>query len=135
MKQAKPSPTRGRIGPYYKVGKMALLDGRRAEAQFIRKEQTKLVAAVGGEATPMQRVLIERAAYLRLRIHQMEAESIGSAEPMTAYDHKHYLGWHTAYGRLIAQIHAMTPKRPDKPAPPSLAELHAEIGKPNAEHR
>ena len=134
MKQAKPSPTRGRIGPYYKVGKMALLDGRRAEAQFIRKEQTKLVAAVGGEAARCSG-FSSSAAYLRLRIHQMEAESIGSAEPMTAYDHKHYLGWHTAYGRLIAQIHAMTPKRPDKPAPPSLAELHAEIGKPNAEHR
>lgn len=61
VKHAKLSPTRGRVGPYYKVGKLALLDGRRAEAQFIRKEQAKLIAAIGGEAMPTPQVLIERA--------------------------------------------------------------------------
>jgi hypothetical protein len=135
MKQAKPSPTRNRLGPYYKIGRLALIDGRRAEAMFIRKEQARLVEAVGGEATAMQQLLIERASYLRLRIHLMEQETINGT-PMSDHDHTRYLRWSSAYSKLLTQITAMTPK-PDtgKPPPPTLAELHAEIGKPNAEHR
>jgi hypothetical protein len=109
-----------RISPHSKPGKLALLDGRRAEARFLAQEEAELKAACGGEPTALQLKLIARAALLALRLHLMDKQSIDDPI-LSERNSKFYLAWVGAYNRALAQIAALNPKNGNghKPAPPS----------------
>jgi hypothetical protein len=56
------------IGPYSRPLALAKLDGRTREAALVRRVRAELTAHVGGNPTFPQRMLIDRAAVLALRM-------------------------------------------------------------------
>jgi hypothetical protein len=91
------------IGPYCRPVTLAKLDGRTREAALMRRVRAELLAHVGSNPSFPQRVLIERAAVLALRIAQIEAKMI-AGEMMTLHDNNHAIAWHNAYRRTLAAI-------------------------------
>ena len=66
----------------------------------VRRELTE---HLGGNPTAPQRILIDRAAALSLRIHLMDRESARSGE-MSERNGRQYLAWHNSLTRLLRQI-------------------------------
>jgi hypothetical protein len=82
---------------------LAKLDQRTREARLIRETRAGLVQHVGGSPTVPQRMLIERACHLTLRIALMD-QRLSETGLQTEHDTKVYLGWGNALSRLLRQI-------------------------------
>jgi hypothetical protein len=105
------------IGPYSRPLALRKLDGRTREAALMRRVRAELTAHVGGKPNFPQRVLIERAAVLALRIAQIEAKIV-AGEMLTQHDNNYAIAWHNAYRRTIAAIGL----EPAAAKPPSLED-------------
>jgi len=92
-----------RIGPYSNPGSLAKLDGRTREAALMRRVRADLVAHVGGSPNAAQRLLIERAVILSLRVAQIDARILAGGV-LTAHDNDHAIAWHNALRRTIAAL-------------------------------
>jgi hypothetical protein len=91
------------IGPYCSPLALAKLDGRTREAALMRRVRTELTAHVGGNPTFPQRMLIDRAAVLALRIAQIERQMV-TGETLSLHDNNHAIAWHNAYRRTLSAI-------------------------------
>jgi hypothetical protein len=67
-----------RIGPHSRPDKLQIVDGRLAEAKLMARVRAELTQHLGGKPSATQRILIDRAAALSLRIHLMDRESARS---------------------------------------------------------
>lgn len=107
------------IGPYCRPVTLAKLDGRTREAALMRRVRAELTAHVGGNPSFPQRVLIDRAAVLALRIAQIEAKML-AGETLTLHDNNHAIAWHNSYRRTIQAIGLQPATATAKP--PSIAD-------------
>jgi hypothetical protein len=98
---------------------LAKLDGRTKEAALIRKVKAELTAHCGGNPTFPQKMMIDRAAILALRIAQIEAKIV-AGESLTLHDSNFAIAWFNAYRRTLTAI-GLEPASVDKT--PSLADL------------
>jgi hypothetical protein len=109
-----------KLGPHSRPNKLAVIDGRRAEAKFMRGVKADLVKHCGGAPSATQRMLIDQAAMLTLRLHLMDKASI--ADPvMSERNSRSYLAWANALSRLLRQLGI----RGATERPPTLQELLA----------
>ena len=92
-----------KIGPHSRPGVLALVDGRRAEAQLMKRVRDDLVKHVGGKPSATQKILIDRAAALALRIHLMDQAELKS-DFMSEKNAREYLCWTSALSRLLRQL-------------------------------
>jgi hypothetical protein len=92
-----------RIGPHSRPGRLALIDGRKAEAQFMKRIRDELTAHVGGKPSATQRLIIDRCAALSLRIHLMDRAEARSAF-LSEKNAREYLCWTAALSRLLRQL-------------------------------
>jgi hypothetical protein len=105
---ARPKKTRRRphrLGPYSSVGALAGLDGRTWEYLYVKKCRRELEEHIGGEATTVQRKLIERASWLMLRLSMMDrrlAEDGGKR--FTRNDSTQYLAWSNGLSRTLVLL-------------------------------
>lgn len=97
-------------------------DGRTQEGKILNQTRRFLVNYLGGSPTIPQQLLIERTAWLALRVAQMEAK-MASGE-LTVFDNNHYLSWVNALGKTLARL-GITGIMTDDPAQHSLAEYIA----------
>ena len=111
---------RGTIGPY---GSLARLDGRSREAVFIRKVRKDLLAHVGVPPTVVQRLLIERATILSLRLAQIDERIL--TDGLTLHDNNQAIAWQNALTRVLV---ALGVPKDAAPAVPSLADHLAALG-------
>ena len=109
-----------RIGPYSRPGPLAKLDNRTREARWMRRVAADLRRHVGGQPSAVQEQLIQRAAWLALRLAQLDAK-IADGESFTEHDSKAYLAWTSTFSRLLKLLGM----KPAAAKPPSLAELLA----------
>lgn len=58
---------------------------------------------LGGKPNPAQKILIDRAAALSLRLHLMDRESARAGQ-MSERNGRQYLAWNNSLTRLLAQI-------------------------------
>src|SRR6185437_12063736 len=104
-----------RVHLYSRPNILAKLDGRTREAQLMRKVRADLTAHVGGKPNIAQRLLIERAAVLALRVAQID-ERIIAGEVLTAHDNDHAIAWHNCYRRTVQAL-GLEPAAVAKPDP------------------
>ena len=97
--RAKPQP----IGPYSRPHVLAKLDRRTREARLLATLREELTAHVGGQPSAVQYAVIERAAWLGLRLAMMDAKA-AEAGDMGERDGRQYLAWANSYGRLLRQL-------------------------------
>jgi hypothetical protein len=102
-----------KLGPYSSCATLAKLDGRTREARLVKSLRAELIAHVGGHPAPTQRLLIEQAVQLQLRLALMD-KGDGRTGDMTQQHQIQYLAWSGALTRLLRQL-GMEAAPPPKP--------------------
>jgi hypothetical protein len=115
------------IGPYSRPLALAKLDGRTREAALMRRVRAELTAHVGGAPTFPERVLIDRAAILALRIAQIDAKIVAGGD-LTTHDNNHAIAWHNAYRRTIEALGIKHPATAIDPMETLRAHVSARQG-------
>lgn len=92
-----------KLGPYSDCSTLAKLDGRTREARLLKSLRAELVQHVGGSPSPTQRLLIDQAVQLQLRLALMDADGSQIGE-MTERNSRQYLAWANSLSRLLRQI-------------------------------
>jgi hypothetical protein len=82
---------------------LSKLDGRTREANLMKRVREELYAHVGGKPTTTQRLLIERAVILSLRVAQIDAKIL-AGEPLTTHDSNFALAWNNALRRTLVAL-------------------------------
>jgi hypothetical protein len=114
--------TRG-LGPHSRRHRLGYLDGRTFEARLYRQFRDDLITHVGGTPSIPQAAIIERCAWIRVRLALMDTK-IASAD-LTEQDSHCYLAWANSLGRLLARL-GLEPTAPPV-RPRTLADINAEI--------
>lgn len=112
-----------RIGPYSSSSSLTKIDGRSADGRFLRRVRAELALHCGGKPSATQHALIDRIAWLRLRIAAMDARTAASTQ-LTEHDSRTYLAWVGAMSRLMRELGPAVPTAADKP--PSLKDYLAQ---------
>jgi hypothetical protein len=115
-----------KVGPYSKPNRIAVIDGRLAEAKLMARIRRELTQHVGGKPSAAQRILIDRAAALSLRLHLMDRESARFGE-MSERNGRQYLAWSNSLSRTLSLI-GLTAAPPQKDSRPFWERMpaHAE---------
>jgi hypothetical protein len=116
----------GRAGMRFGITR---LDRRTRQAAFLQGMRDQLLEHVGPDATILQRVLVDRAALLSLRLAQCDARILAD-QPMTVLDNNQIIAWQNALTRCLNAL-GVKGKRNRVRLPPHLSVL-AEIGYANA---
>jgi hypothetical protein len=92
-----------KLGPHSRPGKLAIADGRTAEAQLMKRVRDDLAQHCGGKPSATQKMIIAQCAMLTLRIHLMDRAALQHGE-MTTTQAKNYLCWTNSLSRLLKQL-------------------------------
>jgi hypothetical protein len=92
-----------RIGPHSRPDKLQIVDGRLAEAKLMASVRAEVTQHLGGKPSATQKILIDRAAALSLRIHLMDRESARSGG-MSERNGRQYQAWSNSLTRVLNQI-------------------------------
>jgi hypothetical protein len=91
------------VGVYSCNTTLANLDKRSWYGRLIRQVRQDLTDHIGGNPTPVQRMLIERASMLQLRVAMLDQKII-DGEILTVMDNNQYLAWSNSLVRTLAQL-------------------------------
>ena len=108
------------LGPHSRPYRFTSPDKRTREAKAMEKLRAELTAHVGGSPRVAQRLLIERAVGIGLRIALLDRK-LGDALQLTDADSKAYLGLSNAIQRTVRELGL----KATPPPTPSLAEYLA----------
>src|SRR5258708_4162290 len=92
-----------KIGPHSRPHNLARVDGRTREAKLLRRVRAELTEHVGGSPTAVQRMLIERCAWLSIRLAMLD-KKIESGKDFTQVDSNTYLAWNNSLVRTMARL-------------------------------
>jgi hypothetical protein len=96
-------PKGSHLGVYSCNTSLVEVDKRSREYRLMRQVRKDLTAHIGGSPNPAQRMLIERAVVLSLRVAMLD-QKIVSGEILTQLDNNQYLAWSNALVRTIARL-------------------------------
>ncbi len=85
----------------------------------MREVKADLVKHCGGKPSAVQRMLIDQAAMLSLRLHLMDRASLSDDGLMSERNGRQYLAWANSLARLLRQLGLTAPPPPTR----SLAAL------------
>jgi hypothetical protein len=91
-----------KLGPYSNHAALSKLDGRTKEARLANSLRRELTAHVGGNPSIAQRLLIDQAAKIQLRIAMMDRE--GTDTGMSERRQVEYLAWCGNLTRLLRDL-------------------------------
>jgi hypothetical protein len=111
------------IGPYSKIYRLTQIDLRTKEGLVINRLRRDLERHVGGDPSVVQRALIERCLWLRLRLSLLD-KKVAAGAAFTEIDNASYIAWSNCLIRTLSRL-GLEPKRPSPRRP--LAEIHAEL--------
>ena len=106
-----------KLGAYSKEIVLARPDRRTREARLLKQMRQELSQHLGGNPTPMQRALIERAAMLQLRCAKFDEKIIDGT--FSEYDSKVFLAFSNSLTRTMKAL-GLEPAAANKP--PSLSD-------------
>jgi hypothetical protein len=92
-----------RIGPHSRPDKLQIVDGRLAEAKLMASVRAEVTQHLGGKPSATQKILIDRAAALSLRVHLMDRESARSGG-MSERNGRQYQAGSNSLTRVLNQI-------------------------------
>jgi hypothetical protein len=98
------------------------VDGRTRAAALLRRVRRELTEFVGPNPTVTQRMMIDRAVILSLRLAQLDRKIVAE-EHFTILDNNQYLAWSNSLSRLLDKLGRNTGKRTSAPLNAVLAEL------------
>lgn len=101
---------------------MSKIDGRSADGRFLRRVRAELAEHVGGKPSATQHALIDRIAWLRLRIAAMESTTPAGGQ-MNECATRTYLAW---TGTLSRMLRDLGPPVAAKSAKRTLADIRAD---------
>lgn len=96
------------------------LNAHSRDYKVLQKARADLAASIGGHPTPVQAMLVEQGAQLRLRLVQSDNQ-VTADKPMTVAESKHYIALANALTRVLLRL-GVDEKAKSKPARPSLAD-------------
>jgi hypothetical protein len=96
-------PEHAQTRSHSRPDKLQIIDGRRAEARFMKRVRQELTAHCGGTPSSTQQILINRAAALSLRLHLMDKEAAASWG-LSEKNGREYLCWNNALVRLLRSL-------------------------------
>jgi hypothetical protein len=102
---------RPRLGPYSKKEALTSIDGRCRVARTIREFARELVAQVGGDPTPAQRILIREASIKNARITMMADAILDRDAPDFDLTTRCYLAWSNSLRRDLEALGIKAPER------------------------
>lgn len=111
-----------KIGPHSRPEKLRVIDGRRAEAKLMRDVSAELTAHIGGRPSVTQRMMIERAATLVLRLRLLDRLTLSEAG-LSEKNAREAVCWENALRRTLVALGL----EPSRPAPPSLQDIIAKV--------
>lgn len=116
-----------RLGPYSKQSTLAKTDGRTREARLVASLRRELIAHVGGSPTVTQRILIDQACQLKLRLAMMDRGDVGDGPfTMTEQRQVQYLAWCGTLERTLTRLGLEPHDKTDRLSPAqALARVHA----------
>jgi hypothetical protein len=91
------------IRPYSRPAALAKLDGRTIEARLARETRADLIAHLGGNPSATQKVMVERAVQLTLRVQAMDRKFAETGK-QTELDSRTYLAWSASLARLMRDL-------------------------------
>jgi hypothetical protein len=98
------------------------LDKRSREYRLMRQIRKDLTEHVGGRPNPLQRMLIERAVVLSLRVAMID-QKIVAGEILTQMDNNQALAWNNALRRTLVSLGVQPAAAPA----PSLNDVLSDI--------
>ena len=109
------------VRPHTRRYRLGNLDRRTSESKLLEQFRDELIIHCGGEPSIVQRTIIERAAWLRLRLALLDGKIATGAfsEP----DSRCYLGWANTLSRLLLRLGVSPTAAPQ----PSLSEVLGDI--------
>jgi hypothetical protein len=110
------------LGVYSCLTTLTNLDKRSKECRLMRKVRKDLTYHLGGSPSPIQRVLIERAAILSLRVAMLDTKIV-NGEMLTQMYNVQYLAWSNGLVRTLDKL-GLTPAAGPQP---SLGDVLADI--------
>jgi hypothetical protein len=105
------------------------MDGRTHEAKLFTQFKAELTAHVGGNPSVAQAAIIERCAWLRLRLALFDEKL--AAGVFSDHDSAHYLAWANALSRLLERL-GMQPAAPAVPQPMTFEQVCEDIARQKA---
>jgi hypothetical protein len=96
------APLAHRIGVYSRQPALRKLDKRTREAGYMAWVRADLIAHVGGNPTIVQKMLIDRAAILSLRLAMADTKII--EDRLTLCDNNHIVAWQNALTRVLRTL-------------------------------
>jgi hypothetical protein len=96
------APLAHRIGVYSRAPVLRKLDKRTREAGYVAWVKADLTAHVGGNPTVVQRMLIDRATILSLRLAMADARII--EDRLTQLDNLQLIAWQNALTRTLTAL-------------------------------
>jgi hypothetical protein len=109
-----------KLGPYSRVHTLRVIDGRRAEAKLMKAVRDELTQHIGGTATISQRMLIDRAATLSLRLRLLDRLTLSDAG-LSEKNAREAVCWENALRRTLTTLGMKAAAQP----PPSLQDYLA----------
>ena len=93
-----------KLGVYTREIMLAKPDWRSKQGRLLKQIRTKFINALGGESrvSPGQRVLVERAAMLQLRLAILDERILEGT--FTEYDSKTYCAWSNSMVRTLQAL-------------------------------
>lgn len=114
-----------RITAYSRDGMFSKLDQRSSDGRFLKRLRADLARHVGGSPSTTQRLLIDRAAMLSLRLAKLD-EKMVLGEGLTDHDTGVYLAWSNALARTLKALGLKAAPEPVPTAAEALARHRAE---------
>jgi hypothetical protein len=109
-----------KLGPYSSNATLEKLDKRTKEARLANSLRKELTAHVGGNPSIAQRLLIDQATKIQLRIALMDREGTGGG--MSERRQVEYLAWCGTLTRLVREL-GLVGAPPPKPKPKTPRQL------------
>jgi len=91
------------MGAYSRPHMLAKIDGRLKGAWLLRRIQEELTDHIGGNPTVTQRIIIERASIVALRLSYLD-QKILDDEEFTILDNNQYLAWANSLTRMLQRL-------------------------------
>jgi hypothetical protein len=92
-----------KIGPYSRSHRLAKVDRRTQSGKLLDAVRAELLEHVGPNPTPVQRMLIQRACVLSLRLAQIDRK-IFEEQEFTVIDNNQAVAWQNAMTRCLVAL-------------------------------
>ncbi|WP_376094602.1 hypothetical protein ACE7GA_01450 [Roseomonas sp. CCTCC AB2023176] len=91
------------MGAYAGLARLSDMDLRTRHGRILRGVRAELVAHVGGTPSATQRLLVERAAQLTLRVAIFD-DRLAEGGALTDHDSRQYLAWSNSLTRTLKAL-------------------------------